>query len=74
VIPARENKEPTLGSILYRLGRVLQLIGMVMLPLAIAGNLSPKDPLDLKTSLLISGVGITVFLVGYLLTNAGQSK
>jgi hypothetical protein len=60
------------GPILYRLGRVLQLIGMLLLPLAIAGNLTPNDPLDLKTSLLISGVGVSVFLVGYLLTNAGR--
>lgn len=61
-----------MGQILYHIGRVLQLVGMLLLPLAIAGNLTPNDPMDLKTSLLISGIGVCVFLVGYLLTNAGR--
>jgi drug/metabolite transporter (DMT)-like permease len=60
------------GPILYRLGRVMQLVGLLLLPLAIAGNLSPQDPMSLKTSLLISGIGIGVFFVGYLLQNAGR--
>ena len=30
-----------MGPILYRLGRLMQLVGMLMLPLAIAGNLAP---------------------------------
>jgi hypothetical protein len=58
--------------ILYRLGRFLQLVGMVLLPLAIAGNLSPHDPLELRTSLTLSAVGVAVFLVGYVLQQAGK--
>ena len=61
-----------MGPILYRLGRVLQLLGMLLLPLAIAGNLSPENGLDLKQSLAISGVGVAVFIVGYLIQNAGR--
>jgi drug/metabolite transporter (DMT)-like permease len=60
------------GPILYRLGRLLQLVGMLMLPLAIAGNLAPTDPMPLKTSLMLSGAGVCVFIVGYLLQNAGR--
>jgi hypothetical protein len=45
---------------------------MLMLPLAIAGNLAPTDPLSLKTSLMLSGAGVCVFVVGYLLQNAGR--
>ena len=32
---------------LYRACRLLQLVGMIVLPLAIAGNLAPDQPLDL---------------------------
>lgn len=58
---------------LYRLGRLLQLIGMILLPLAIAGNLAP-DPIDLKTSLSMSGVGVAVFVVGYFIQQAGKPQ
>jgi hypothetical protein len=50
---------------LYRLGRLLQLLGLLILPAAIAGNLAEK--LDLKQSLTMSGVGVAVFFVGWLL-------
>src|SRR4051812_17793540 len=65
-IPVREKESRSVGPFLYRLGRLLQLVGMLMLPLAIAGELLPKEqnPLSLKTSLLLSGVGVCVFVVG----------
>ncbi|MFO0843132.1 MAG: hypothetical protein U0797_12180 [Gemmataceae bacterium] len=53
-----------MAPFLYRLGRVLQLIGMILLPLAIVANISPTDPVDLKTSLTMSGVGVLVFGLG----------
>jgi hypothetical protein len=59
-------------AILYRLGRLLQLIGMIVLPLAIAGNLAPDNALSLKESLTLSGVGIGVFGLGWLLQQAGS--
>lgn len=61
-------------ALLYSIGRALQLIGMILLPLAIAGNLSPENPLELRTSLTISAVGIGVFLLGYLLQQAGRPE
>jgi hypothetical protein len=57
-------------AIVYKLGRVLQLIGLLLLPVAIAGNLTPEAPLSLWQSLTISGVGVGVFLLGYLLQQA----
>jgi hypothetical protein len=63
--------ETALRAILYRLGRMLQIIGMILLPLAIAGNLSPEDPLSLKESLSLSGAGIGIFTVGWLIQRAG---
>jgi hypothetical protein len=52
---------------LYKLGRLLQIIGLILLPLAIAGNLSPDRPMDLRSSLTLSAVGVVVFGLGYLL-------
>ena len=57
---------------LYRIGRVLQVIGLILLPLAIAGNLSPERPLDLRESLSLSAVGIIIFGVGYLMQQASR--
>ena len=57
---------------LYRLGRLLQVIGMILLPLAIVANLAPKDAIDLKTSLTLSGIGVVVFFVGWLVQQAGR--
>jgi hypothetical protein len=49
----------------YKLGRFLQFLGLVILPVAIAGNLA--DKLDLKASLGLSGIGVIVFFAGWLL-------
>jgi hypothetical protein len=57
---------------LYKLGRLLQIFGLILLPLAIAGNLSPERPMDLRQSLTLSAVGIIVFGVGYFLQQAGR--
>lgn len=58
--------------ILYRLGRLLQLAGLLMLPLAIAGNLTPDQPMEIKTSLMLSGAGVAVFTLGWLIQQAGK--
>lgn len=49
----------------YRLGRLLQLIGLIVLPVAIAGNAAEK--LTLGQSLVISASGMAVFSLGWLL-------
>jgi uncharacterized membrane protein YGL010W len=59
---------------LYKLGRFLQLLGMIILPVAITGNLAREDLIDLKTSLVLSGVGIAVFAVGWLIQQAGKKE
>jgi drug/metabolite transporter (DMT)-like permease len=56
----------------YKLGRLLQLVGLILLPLAIAGNLSPDRPMDLRASLSLSALGVLVFGVGYLLQQMGR--
>lgn len=59
---------------LYKLGRVLQVIGMILLPVAVAGNLAPGDPLDLRQSLTLSGIGIVVFVLGWLIQQVGRPR
>lgn len=55
---------------LYKLGRFLQFLGLVILPVAIAGNLAEK--MDLKQSLTLSGVGVGVFFLGWLLQQSSK--
>jgi uncharacterized membrane protein YGL010W len=59
---------------LYKFGRFLQLLGMIILPVAITGNLAREDLIDLKTSLVLSGVGIAIFVVGWLVQQAGKKE
>jgi len=59
---------------LYHLGRFLQLVGLIMLPLAVAGNLQPNNPLSLGTSLTLSSIGMLIFFVGWLLQQASGKK
>ncbi len=59
---------------LYKIGRFLQVVGMILLPVAVAGNLAPDQPLDLKASLTLSFVGVGVFALGWLLQQAGKPK
>jgi hypothetical protein len=59
---------------LYKLGRFLQLVGLILLPIAIAGNLSPEHTLDLRESLTVSAIGVAVFSLGYLLQQAGRPR
>jgi hypothetical protein len=63
-----------MSMLLYRAGRALQIVGMVLLPVAIAGELAPGGPLDLRASLTLSGIGVAVFALGYLLQQAGRPR
>ena len=49
----------------YRLGRVLQLLGLLILPFGIVSEL--VDKVGLGQSLLIAAGGLLVFYVGYVL-------
>jgi hypothetical protein len=57
---------------LYRLGRFMQFAGLVILPIAISGNVAER--LDLRESLSLSAVGILVFIAGWLLQQFGSPK
>ncbi len=51
----------------YRIGRCLQLLGMIILPFGIASELVGK--VGLGQSLLIAAGGMLVFYVGYVIQN-----
>ena len=55
---------------LYSVARLLQLAGLIVLPVAIAGNVAEK--LSLKDSLLMSGAGAVLFLLGWLLQQSNK--
>jgi hypothetical protein len=54
----------------YRLARMLQFAGLVILPVAIAGNVAEK--LTLWQSLSISAVGMALFSLGWLLQQGAR--
>jgi hypothetical protein len=47
----------------YRLGRLLQLVGMLILPFAMASEL--LDKVGLGQSMLIAAFGALVFYIGF---------
>jgi hypothetical protein len=59
---------------LYKFGRGLQLLGLLLLPVAIAGNVAREDQINLKVSLTISAVGVLVFFLGWLLQQSGRPR
>lgn len=59
---------------LYRLARFLQLLGLLICPVGIAGNVARPEDVSLKTSLMISGAGVFVFALGWLLQQATKPR
>jgi hypothetical protein len=58
---------------LYTVARVLQFLGLLILPIAIAGNLA-DERLNLKESLELSAAGIIIFAVGWLLQQGAKKQ
>ena len=58
----------------YKIGRFLQLVGLILLPVGMAGNLAyPKD--FTETSMFVMmGVGGGVFTLGYLLQQSARPR
>jgi hypothetical protein len=56
----------------YKVGRFLQLIGMVLLPIAIAGQIA--EALTLGQMLTWASVGVVFFMVGYWMQQSGRGS
>lgn len=52
---------------LYRLARLLQFLGLVLLPVAIAGNVADPEHMNVSQFLKLALVGVVLFFVGWLL-------
>lgn len=57
---------------LYKIGRLLQFVGLVLPPVAVAGNIAER--LTLWQSLSISAAGMLLFYCGWLLQNTVKSE
>jgi hypothetical protein len=58
--------------LIYKLGRLFQFIALILLPVAIAGNVA--DRLDLRDSLLLSTVGCGIFTLGWLMQQSARPR
>lgn len=52
---------------LYRLGRFLQVIGLIVPLAGVSGNVARPDDINLRVSLTMAVVGIGVFYLGRVL-------
>lgn len=59
---------------LYRLGRFLQFVGLILLPVGIAGNLARPGEFTVGYTLWVSGAGMVIFTLGYLLQQAVRKE
>lgn len=58
----------------YRLGRLLQFLGLVLLPVAMAGNLARPEEFRESSTLKLTAVGMAVFFAGWLLQKGARPE
>ena len=66
----KERRPESSVYMLYKVGRFLQIVGMIILPMAIAGQ--ALDRFDQRMLFLYTGVGGLVFTIGWFLQEAGK--
>jgi hypothetical protein len=74
-IPRIENQEVVSAAdfaMLYKLARFLQLLGLLIAPTGIAGNVVRPEDVDVKTSLGIAALGVGIFAIGWLLQQGAR--
>lgn len=59
---------------LYKIGRFLQLLGLLILPVGVAGNLARPEEVSVKATLMIAMGGVGVFYLGRLLQKTGEPQ
>ncbi len=59
-------------AMLYSIARLLQFAGLIVLPVAMAGNIAEK--LDLRQMFVVAGIGIGLFATGWLLQQVTRPK
>ena len=51
----------------YKLGRFLQLLGMLIFPAGVAGNLARPEQITVGVSLTVAVIGGMVFYAGWMI-------
>ena len=59
---------------MYRLGRFLQLLGLLIAPVGLAGNLASPDQVSEGKELGILAGGILVFALGWLIQRGAKPQ
>jgi hypothetical protein len=59
---------------LYKLGRFLQVVGLLVAPVGIAGNVADPVNVPLMKSLTIAVAGIAIFTLGWLLQQGSRPE
>jgi hypothetical protein len=59
---------------LYKLGRYLQVLGMILLPIGMAGNLARPEDFGPTSVFAILLVGSAIFTVGYIFQRVGKPR
>jgi hypothetical protein len=59
---------------IFKLGRFLQLLGLLIAPAGVVGNLVQRDVVTEGVMLTILFVGGGIFLIGWLLQQASRKK
>lgn len=52
---------------IYRVGRFLQVLGLLVMPIGMAGNLLDKEAVTERHILMTLGIGALLFFVGHSL-------
>jgi hypothetical protein len=59
---------------LFRLGRFLQLVGMIVAPVGMAGNIVRPEQVSVQDSLAVATVGVVIFAAGWGLQQVTRPK
>jgi hypothetical protein len=60
-------------DMLYKLGRFLQVIGLILPIVGIAGNMASPEQYTLKYSLTMAAIGIGIFYLGRFVQGRGSA-
>jgi hypothetical protein len=59
---------------LYKVGRFLQIAGMIVVPVGMVGNIVQPEKITVQESLVVAASGLIVFGVGWLLQQIGRPR
>jgi hypothetical protein len=65
---------PHEATMLYKLGRALQVAGMIITPVGVAGNIYNQEQFPIRYSLTVAGIGVAVFFIGWMIQQAGRPR